>query len=509
MVGQPDPARSSDFLASLLEASPFAVICLDPQGRVRFWNDTAESIFGYRAAEVLGQPLPIVPRGGEDEYARLFERVMAGHKWHRLRLRRRRKDGTLVDVSASGAPVYDKSGDIQGVVYTAEDITDQVKLEDSLRQAQKMEAVGQLTGGVAHDFNNLLGIITMNAELLADRVRGDDEARDLIEAVRTAADRGADLTHQLLAFSRRQPLHPREVDLNEVVAHVGRMVRRTLGENIDVRTATAEGLWTAHVDAAQLENAILNLAINARDAMPDGGRLLIGTANAELGPEDMTAGAEGAPGAYVMVSVTDTGTGIAPELVDRVFEPFFTTKSEGEGTGLGLSMVYGFVKQSRGHVRIDSATGRGTSVKVYLPRALNETDLAASEAAEVPEARGGERILVVEDDPAVRRGAVKLLKGLGYRTLEAATAPEALEILEGESGIELVFTDVVMPGGMSGLELAHEIRQRWPGTGVLCTSGYSETFVRANESNAGGPQFLMKPYRKHELARAVKTALGT
>jgi signal transduction histidine kinase/ActR/RegA family two-component response regulator len=382
---------------------------------------------------------------------------------------------------------------------------DIVALNDRLRQAQKMEAIGQLTGGIAHDFNNLLTVILGNSELLSDKLRAHPLLKRLADMSKTAAERGADLTRNLLAFARRQPLNPRTVDVNELLRRMQGILTRTLGELVECRFAPGERLWPARIDPTQLETAVLNLAINARHAMEAGGRLVIQSANATLDEDYCRANADAQPGDYVMIAVTDNGSGMSADVMAKAFDPFFTTKGVGKGSGLDLSMVYGFVKQSNGHVRIESALGHGTTVTLYLPRAAEPVQPAASTREAVIH-RGAEVVLVVEDEDIVREHVVDQVAGLGYRTLTARDATEALAILRAGAAIDLLFTDVVMPGGMSGPELAQEALRLRPGLRVLYTSGYTDNAV-VNEGLEGGVQLLSKPYRRHELAEKLRAAL--
>ncbi|MBL8307085.1 MAG: response regulator, partial [Rubrivivax sp.] len=355
--------------------------------------------------------------------------------------------------------------------------SDIAQLNDRLLQAQRLEAVGQLTGGVAHDFNNLLTVVLGNAELLAELTAGDAQKQPLALMIVQAAQRGGSLTRQLLAFARRQTLAPNAVDVNALVAGLDPLLRRTLGEHIEIEFVRGAGLWLAMVDASQLENALLNLCLNARDAMPGGGRLTLETANTSLDRSYTERYPDALPGQYVMLAVSDTGTGIAPEHLSRVFEPFFTTKDKGKGTGLGLAMVYGFAKQSAGHVGIYSEPGQGTTVKLYLPRALRGEEAAPPEAQPPAAAGVGELVLVVEDDELVRLFACAELRSLGYRVLEAEQGSAALKLIEQHEGIALLFTDVVMPGGMSGRALADAALALRPGLRVLYTSGYTENAI--------------------------------
>ncbi|HYD64350.1 ATP-binding protein [Azospirillum sp.] len=383
--------------------------------------------------------------------------------------------------------------------------------EASLRQVQKMEAVGQLTGGIAHDFNNLLTPILGNVTSLLERM-GDADARThrQLDAMRQAAERAAVLTQRLLAFARRQPLSPSVLDVNKLVADTGEMLRRTLGEAIEVETVLAGGLWRAQADANQLENALLNLAVNARDAMPGGGKLTIETANTHLDEIYAAAHAEVTPGQYVLVAVTDTGAGMPPDVQARAFEPFFTTKGVGQGTGLGLSMVYGFVRQSGGHVKIYSEPGQGTTVKLYLPRAmagaLPLTEVAAPTPAAAP--AGGATVVVVEDEDLVRAFMVETLRRIGYTVHEAADGPAALALFARLPTVDLLLTDVGLPG-MNGRQLAEAIQAERPGLKVLFVSGYTRNAIVHNGTLDPGVMLLSKPFTAQMLAMKAAEAMET
>jgi CheY-like chemotaxis protein len=371
-----------------------------------------------------------------------------------------------------------------------------------------MEAIGHLTGGVAHDFNNLLQIVSANLDLVANEVRGTPRASERLQNAVAAVHRGSRLTGQLLAFARRQTLAPRATNIGRLVQDMTDMVRRTLGERIHVESIVAGGLWNTLVDPNQIENALLNLAINARDAMADGGNLTIEVANAFLDDAYAAAHDEVVPGQYVMVAVSDTGTGMAPELVSRVFEPFFTTKPEGQGTGLGLSQVYGFVKQSGGHIKIYSEVGQGTTVKLYLPR-TRAPEEGLGPVATSPVEGGSETILVVEDDEGVRAAVIDMLSELGYSVLKAGNADQALTILSSGANIDVLFTDVVMPGSIKTRELARRAQELHPNIRVLYTSGYTQNAIVHNGRLDDGVHLLSKPYRRDELARKLRTLLGT
>ena len=381
------------------------------------------------------------------------------------------------------------------------------ELNVRLRESQRLESVGQLTGGVAHDFNNLLTVILGNAEVLRERLVIDPKLASLADMVVDAAERGAQLTQRLLAFARKQPLEPQAVDVNQRVADMDAMLRRTLGEHIEIEFTRGAGLWPALVDPAQLDNALLNLCLNSRDAMPHGGRLTVETANAYLGHEYVQAHADVKSGQYVMLAVSDNGSGIAPQHLPRVFEPFFTTKEKGKGTGLGLAMIYGFAKQSGGHVSIYSEPGQGTTVKLYLPRAGHAQAQPKLTGVAVTPTGGNETVLLVEDDALVRRYAHDQLVALGYAVIEAHNGRQALQVLQERDGVDLLFTDVVMPG-MTGKQLADQARLLRPQLRVLYTSGYTENAIVHHGRLDPGVHLLTKPYRREELARRVRDAMS-
>jgi signal transduction histidine kinase len=380
--------------------------------------------------------------------------------------------------------------------------------ESQIRHAQKMEAVGQLTGGIAHDFNNILTVITGTIEILAEAVADRADLASIARLIDGAAARGADLTAQLLAFARRQPLQPCAVDVNALLVDSARLLRSTLGEHIEIRSMLADNVAPALVDPSQLTTTILNLALNARDAMPKGGKLTLESQNVVLDESYAGASSEVTAGNYVMIAVTDSGCGIAAHHLDRVFEPFFTTKEVGQGTGLGLSMVYGFIKQSNGHIKVYSEVGHGTTVKIYLPQAAGAVQPATENVEPARMVGGDEAILIVEDDVLVRQYVVTQVQSLGYRTLAASGAVEALAIMDRGETIDLLFTDVIMPGAINGRQLAIEALQRRPSLKILYTSGYTEdTMVHHGQLDAG-VLLLAKPYRKVDLAKMIRTALA-
>lgn len=383
------------------------------------------------------------------------------------------------------------------------------EMEAQLSQSSKMKAIGQLTGGIAHDFNNLLTVVLGNSEALTDQLAKVPELREMAEVTANAALRGAELTNRLLAFARKQTLNPRVMDVSRLIQSMDSLLRRTLPENIAVEVVRAGGLWKTEVDPGQLESALLNLALNARDAMPTGGSLTIEIANAALDDDYVASEAGLEAGQYVLIAVTDTGSGIPPENLQQIFEPFFTTKEIGKGTGLGLSMVYGFVKQSGGHIRVYSELGEGTSIKLYFPRSFaDEADIALKRSNHI--ALGGtETILVVEDDALVRNYVVSQLKALGYRVLEASEAKSALKIVHQTQDIDLLFTDVVMPGGMGGRELSEAALALRPNLKILFTSGYTENSIVHNGKLDPGVELLSKPYRREQLAAKLRKILDS
>ncbi|MGJ4941559.1 ATP-binding protein [Bradyrhizobium sp. HKCCYLS1011] len=385
--------------------------------------------------------------------------------------------------------------------------------EAQVRQAQKMEAIGQLTGGVAHDFNNILTVITGSIEMLSDGVKDRPLLAQIASMIGAAAARGADLTRRLLAFARQQPLQPRSTDVNALIVDVARLLRPTLGVQIEIEAMLVHDVAPVLIDASQLSTAILNLALNARDAMPNGGKLTLETKNVVLDNDYARLNNnEVQPGNYVMIAVSDTGEGIPGPLLDKVFEPFFTTKGLGKGSGLGLSMVYGFVKQSNGHIKIYSEEGHGTSVKLYLPQATSapesDADMSAAESGVREDDHHEEVILIVEDDVLVREYVIRQIERFGYRTLTAGNAAEALAIIDGGEPIDLLFTDVIMPGGMNGRQLATEAQKRRSGLKVLYTSGYTENAIVHHGRLDAGVMLLPKPYLSSDLARAISAALA-
>jgi signal transduction histidine kinase/ActR/RegA family two-component response regulator len=425
-------------------------------------------------------------------------------------VRHRKKDGTFIDVEMAVRLLeYDGRPATLAVIS---DVSDRVRgeraraaAEEQLRASQRLDVVGKLTGGVAHDFNNILMVIMANVDAILDGQDVLPETRQSIERIGGAAERATQLTRQLLAFSRKQTLRPEKINLNDLVVATGSLLRRTLGEHIEINSLLAEELWETNTDRGQVEAAVINLCINARDAMPNGGRLFIRTRNVTLDEDYAALNPEARPGDYVALSVTDTGTGMTQEVLSRAFEPFFTTKEVGKGTGLGLSMVYGFVKQSKGHVAIYSEPGHGTVVTLYLPRADREQEKAVTRELHVP--RGTERVLVVEDEDQVRAIVVGQLSSLGYAVTEASNGEAALGKLKASPAFDLLLTDVIMPGPINGQALAREAARIHPDMRVLFMSGYSDDAISTFGVLNPGVTLLTKPFRKTDLAIAVRRAV--
>ena len=498
--------ESKTTLAAVIDASPVAIICLAPDHTVLVWSRAAEQLFGYKAEEVIGKPYKLVPEGHEAEFRTLIARSMSGETLRDVRVRRQRKDGALVDISFEAAPMYD-AGKVTAVAFALADITERNKLEQRLRQSEKMDVIGQLTGGVAHDFNNMLTVITGTIDLLADGVADRPELAEIAKLISEAADRGAELTRHLLAFARKQPLQPRETNVTQMAHEAANLLRQTLGEQINIDWKLSETAWSAMVDPGQLVTAIMNLAVNARDVMPNGGKLTIETKNVFLDETYANEHSEVMAGAYVMIAVSDTGPGIPPAIRDRVFEPFFTTKGVGKGTGLGLSMVYGFVKQSGGHIKLYSEEGLGTTFKIYLPRAGGAT-VDAAEVPLAPAIGGDEIILVVEDDPIVRSSVTTQLRSMGYRVVTAENGHDALALIDDGVAFDLLFTDVVMPGTLDGRKLVNEVRKICPNVKVLFTSGYTQDAIVHHGRLDPDVLLLPKPYRKADLAQMIRKAIA-
>ncbi len=530
-------------ISAILAIAADAIISLDDEMRITLFNDGAANIFGYSVAEVIGQPLDLLipPRHRTAHHGHVRDFAASPTAARKMGERREisalRKDGTEFPAEASIAKLEVGGKKIYMVVVR--DVTERKRhqellarmnselearvadrtkeLEAEIRrreeaqaaliQAQRMEAFGLLTGGVAHDFNNLLTIVAGNLELLGGELESE-KARAFLKRAVGATDMAAGLTARLLTFARRRRLSPQSLNLNELVLDLFELLRRSLGEPITLTTLLAGNLWATRADRSEVENAVLNLAINARDAMPSGGTLVIETRNVTVTPSHSDPTAPRRPGDYVLLSVSDSGVGMDAETRERAFEPFFTTKEPGRGTGLGLSTIYGFAEQSGGHVSITSAVGEGTTVNLFLPRAEAEAVAADGKAAaDIPMSENNEVVLVVEDNPEVRELTLERVEGLGYVAIEAEDGPAAVRILESGATVDLIFTDIVMSGGMSGYDLARWVRTHAPGVKVLLTTGYAaeEAVVGSDPAYAG--RVLHKPYQRAALAHALRDAL--
>ncbi|MBR0953818.1 hybrid sensor histidine kinase/response regulator [Bradyrhizobium canariense] len=504
--------ESAARLRAVVDTAVDGVILIDSDGIILKLNPACERLFKYQADEVLGENvrmlMPEPYRSGHDGYIRNF--LATGDKkiiGIGREVMGQRKDGSTFPMDLSvGEAKQDGSSIFVGMIH---DLTERKRTEAQLMQAQKMEAVGQLSGGIAHDFNNLLTVIVGNAEHLSEQLASRGDLKRLADDICSAGERGAELTQRLLAFSRKQLLRPVETECNKLVDSMHKLLRRTLREDIEICTHFDPGLRHAFADPVQLESAILNLALNAQDAMASGGRLSISTANSSLDAGDHNAHPEVGPGEYVVIAVTDNGSGMPKRVLERAFEPFFTTKEVGKGSGLGLSMVYGFAKQSNGHVTIYSEPSLGTTVRIYLPSVMVKTQGAPLAVEREAVQSGSETVLVVEDDPFVRSYAVMSLESLGYQVISAVDGKEALQKLAAAPHVDLLFTDIVMPGGVNGWELAGLARKAKPDLRVLLTSGYALETLAANGHIRQGALILEKPYRKAELARLLREALAT
>ncbi len=506
-----------EMLRAVINAVPAKIDAKDLDSRYVFINDRQAEILGFPADEAIGKTADQLLGRKQGAHARTLDRrvIESGEAIPYFEEQDAGADGRPQRWLTTKVPLKDERRQVRNVVSVSLDITDYKRikrkrklLERQLHQAQKMEAVGQLTGGVAHDFNNLLAVVRGNLELLQEELGDEAELYELVREAIGAADRGATLTQRLLAFSRKQALQPRLTSTNELVSGMLDLLRRTLGETIEVEATLADDVWPVVVDPGQLESALLNLAVNARDAMPKGGLLTVKTRNTTFDAAFAADHEEIEAGPYVMLAVSDTGLGMPRSVLERVFEPFFTTKDVGQGSGLGLSMVYGFVKQSKGHVEIESRLGRGTTVTIFLPGARNAENGVVAEASKANEHHGrGETILVVEDAPDVRRYTARLLTRLGYTPLQASDGKAALAILDETPDIDLLFTDVVLPGGMSGVDLAREVHRRKPDLKVLYASGYTENAIVHDGRVDEGVELIEKPYGKTDLARKLRDVL--
>lgn len=497
----------------------YAIYMLDANGCVTTWNAGAERIKGYSADEIIGQPFErffVEEDRATGLPGKLLDKARATGRYESEGVRLR-KDGSRFRAHAIVNALYDRSGNVIGFAKITRDITARVEAEKNLRltqdqlaQAQKMESLGQLTGGMAHDFNNELAIIISALQLAERAIERDnfDRVRQFIASAIESAQHAGELVRRLLAFSRQQPLAPKPLAVNALVSNMSEILRRTLGEQIQIQTILAGGLWNIKADQNQLENALINLATNARDAMPHGGKLTIETSNAHLDDHYAADHVNVPAGQYVLLAVSDSGLGMTDAQIGRAFEPFFTTKAVGQGTGLGLAQVYGFLKQSGGHARIYSEAGHGTTVKLYFPRYVGTLAAEPARSPEVvPLGTYGETILVVEDQPRVRQLTAQGLRELGYTVLEADSASAALAILEREDAVSLLFTDVVMPN-MDGRKLADEALRLRPSLKVLFTTGFTRNAIIHSGTIDPDTHFIAKPFKLEELALKVREALA-
>jgi len=509
--------RSQARLQLQIDRMPIGCIMWDPDFRVTSWNPAAEKIFGFTAEEMMGKhPYGlIVPKEVQSHVDSIWQRLLGGDSTAHSVNDNMTKDGRTITCEWSNTPIKEADGTVLGVLSMVQDITERkraeeekVTLQEQLRQSQKMEAIGSLAGGVAHDFNNLLTIIKGNSQLSLMELKAGDPLRENIEQVEKAADRAAALTRQLLAFSRRQVLETKVLDLNTILRDLDKMLRRVIGEDIELVTLLAENLGTVKADPGQIEQVVMNLAVNARDAMLKGGKLTIETANVDLDEVYARSHVAVTPGRYVMLSVSDTGVGMPPEVKEHIFEPFFTTKEKGKGTGLGLSTVHGIVKQSGGNIWVYSEPGQGTAFKIYLPRVDELPEEAGEKVVQKELPGGGETILVVEDEEKVRQVTVQILTKNGYTVLEASHGDEARQICEQHGGpIHLIMTDVVLPG-MNGRELAECLVSSRPGAKVLYMSGYTDNAIVHHGVLDKGVNFIQKPFTIDGLTKKVRKVLG-
>jgi PAS domain S-box-containing protein len=496
-------------LDAVLHTSPLAIVLLDREHKVQLWNHAAEKMFGWPADEVIGTVYPLIgPVEGAD-FAEVFAEAWDGRVFEGVELSRRTRDGRVLDVNLWNAQLRDEEGEVIGLIGVLADLTSRRTLEEQLRHAQKMEAVGRLAGGIAHDFNNVLTVIGGNAQLLLAALEADDPNRIDVEEIESGVQRAATLTRQLLAFSRRQVLQPKVLDLRNLIRDLERMVTRLVGEDVEVRTSYKSESSTVVADPGQLEQVLMNLVVNARDAMPDGGLIAIRLDDVEMEESYISDEGEMPAGSYVRITVSDDGTGIPADVLPHIFEPFFTTKDTGHGTGLGLSMVYGMIKQSGGFIWVYSEPGHGATFKIMLPRHDHARSSVAIDHRVADRVTVTETVLLVEDEASVRSLVRRALTNEGYRVFEAADGMEALRLAREYAGpIHLLLTDVVMPG-MGGRDLADALAATRPDTRVLYMSGYTEDVVLHHGIRDETAAFLEKPFTAFALNRAVRQVLET
>ncbi len=504
-------AAEEDRTRTIMSAAAVGLVTIDENGVIQSFNPEAEKIFGYGAEEAIGLNVSaLMPEAEQDEHGGHIARYLTGGSSRIVgkgarEVLGRRKNGKMFALELAVARM--SAGGRTSFVGSIQDISERKAAEENLRQAQKMETLGQLTGGVAHDINNMLMSMQLNMQVVEDRIADDPEAVECMQAALGALKRGAELTDRLLAFSRKQPLQPKVTNVNGLVGETLQLLQRTLQASVGVNTSLAAGTWSIEVDPSQLTNAIVNLAINARDAMPDGGTLTIETSNMEL-DDDYVAQLEGMkPGDYVLIAVSDTGTGMPRAVAERAFDPFFTTKPVGKGSGLGLSMVYGFVKQSGGHVKIYSEEGKGTTVKMFFPRTGAQSLAQLRPRSQRPPGARGETILLVEDDMDVQVSISRILNTFGYKVHASSSGPDALRLIDGGLRPDLILADVVLPHGMSGPQVAEAVLERVPACRALFMSGYTDNVLIHEGRIDPGIVLLSKPFPRETVATKIRQIL--
>jgi PAS domain S-box-containing protein len=498
--------QANETLRAVIETSPLAIYALDVEGQVKSWNSAAERIFEYTEEEVLNRLLPIVDPEDQEQFLKRLSEAVEGNLLVGHEERRYKRSGGPIEVSVWNAQLRDATGAVTGIVEAVADNSERKRLEEQFRQAQKMEAVGRLAGGVAHDFNNLLTVITGYCQMLIDRIPPSDPTAEDLHQVLKAADRATTLTKQLLAFSRRQIFQPKVIDLRALVAEMDPILQRLVGEKVKLITTADPNLGRVRVDPGHIEQVIVNLVVNARDAMPEGGPLTISMKNVQLEAFSPQPHINLQPGQYVLLEVTDTGVGIEEEIKTHLFEPFFTTKEKGRGTGLGLSTSYGIVKQNRGEISVCSEVGAGTTFSIYLPQVHEEAEPAHVASAR-PSFRGAETVLLAEDEDGVRTVMTEMLRKQGYSVVSAPGGEEALEIGRNlQTKFDLLISDVIMPG-MNGPDLAGKLRALRPGLRVLYVSGYTDSAISRDDELGPGTTFLHKPFTTEQLAEKVRELL--
>jgi PAS domain S-box-containing protein len=496
-------------LALAIEQSTETIVITDTQARILYVNPAFEQTSGYSRAEALGQNPRILKSGKHDAglYRQMWDVLRRGEIW-KGHLTNKRKDGTLYEEETTISPIRDIHGKVVNYVAVKRDVTHEMQIENQFRQLQKMEAIGTLAGGVAHDFNNILAIISMEAGLLKQSGGLSPAQTKFADEIGITVDRAAALTRQLLLFSRKEILQPHDLDLNVSIADMTKMLRRILGETIEVQLKLAEQPMFVHADTGMMNQVLLNLAVNAHDAMFNGGQLVIETSGVELDEFAAEQSAPARPGSFVCLSVSDSGSGISPEILPRIFEPFFTTKAAGKGTGLGLATVFGIVQQHKGWINVYSEVGHGTTFRIYLPRLTGMTDIKVAQKMLATVPTGNETILLVEDEPALRTSMNLTLTNLGYRVLEAATGNQALEVWQEHGAeIRLLLTDLMMPDGMTGKELAQRLVKENPKLKVVYMSGYSADLIGKDFPVQENVNFLAKPFHMQKLAQILRDSL--